>query len=177
MVLVPLGSPEDGVAELVFGQVALGRLDAHVLDGIGVDFWANQRLDDVEQVGVGEGAEDGRPGPEGGVGLDVLKGQREVEVLAVDAAGFNADLDVAVAKLELFVARGDFALSVERVGQAVEDRGVFVDDRVEGGDRIEDALDDDVAFASKVIELVGCERGHCFSSGGCAVGGRRVCCL
>ena len=75
VVLVPLGRAEDGVAELVFGQVALGRLDAHVLDGIGIDLRANQRLDDVEQVRVGEGAEDGRPGPEGSVGLDVLKGQ------------------------------------------------------------------------------------------------------
>ena len=80
----------------------------------------------------------------------------------MDAAGFNADLDVAVAELELFVARGDFALSVEIVGQAVEDRGVFVDDWVEGGDRVEDAFDDDVAFAGKVVELAGGERGHGF---------------
>ena len=92
----------------------------------------------------------------------------------MDAASFNADLDVAIAKLELFVARGNFALSVEIVGQAVEDGGVFVDDWVEGGDRVEDAFDDDVAFAGEVVELAGGERGHGFSSSGCAVGGRSV---
>ena len=100
------------------------------------------------------------PAQKGVSGLDVLKGQREVEVLAVDAAGFHADLDVAVAEAEIVVARGNLALIVELVGQAVEDGGVFVNDRVEGGDRIEDAFDDEVAFVGKVVELGGGEGGH-----------------
>ena len=97
-VLVPTGGGDQGLAVVVFRHQVFGRLDAHVLHGVGPDLRADDRFSRVEQGRVAQAAEDGRSGPEGRVGLDAVLRQREIEILRVHFAAVDDDLRQAFAE-------------------------------------------------------------------------------
>ena len=98
-----------------------------MLDGVGPNLGANDGLDRVEEVGIGNAAKDGWPGPEGGVGINARLGQGEIEVLGVDLAAIDDDLRQALAKGQVVVRGCDLAGLVEFASKVVEDAVVFVD--------------------------------------------------
>ena len=98
-----------------------------MLDGVGPNLGTDDGLDRIEEVGVGNAAKNGWPGPEGGIGLDARLGQGEVEVLGVDLAAIDDDLSQAFAKGQVVVRGCDPAGLVEFTSELVEDAVVFVD--------------------------------------------------
>ena len=107
------------------GQVLLGRFDADVLDGVGVDFRADEVFDDVEELFVAQHGEGGGADGNGRVRADAALGQRDVEVLGVNLAGFVVDLAEALVKAEIGVLGGDLPRGKKLVGEIVEDFVVF----------------------------------------------------
>ena len=107
------------------GQVLLGRFDADVLDGVGVDFRADEVFDDVEELFVAQHGEGGGANGNGRVRADAALGQRDVEVLGIDLAGFVVDLAEALIKAEVGVRGGDLPCGEKFVGKLVEDFVVF----------------------------------------------------
>ena len=81
----------------------LGRLEADVLHGVGVDFAAEDRLGSIEQTLVCQHAEDGGPCPKGRVRFDVALRQGEVEVLRMDFAAFLVDGDEPLGEGQILV--------------------------------------------------------------------------
>ena len=136
---MPAGGRDQGLAVVVSGHQAFGWLEAHVLDGIGPDFGADDRFGGVEEVGMGEAVEDRRPGPEGGIGFDAGLRQREVEVLCVDLAAVDDDPGQALAEGQLIVGGFDLSGGIEFAGQVVEHTVVFVDDRLDNRIDVEHA--------------------------------------
>ena len=98
-----------------------------MLDGVGPNLRADDGLDRVEEIGVGNAAKNGWPGPKGSVGIDTRLGQGEVEVLGVDLAALDDDLRQALAKGQVVVRGCDLASLVELASELVEDAVVFVD--------------------------------------------------
>ena len=102
-----------------------------MLDGIGPDLGADDGLDRIEEVGVGNAAKNGWAGPEGSVGIDTCLGQGEVEVLGVDLAALDDDLRQALAKGQVVIRGCDLVGLVEFASELVEDAVVFVDNRLD----------------------------------------------
>ena len=131
VILMPWGSPQNRVPEFVLREDGFRRLDANMLDGIGIDLRADERLDRVQQALAGKEIEHGLAGPEGSVRPYVLERQRKVEVLLVDIAGCLAELDVALTEFQTFEAVRDFTLVVKVVDQPVQDSFILLNSRVE----------------------------------------------
>ena len=107
------------------GQELLGWFDADVLDGVGVDFWADEVFDDVEELFVAQHGEGGGANGDGRIRADAALGQRDVKVLGIDLAGFVVDLAEALVKAEVGVLGGDLPRSEKLVGEVGEDFVVF----------------------------------------------------
>ena len=159
VVLMP-GRGTDGEASdaavVVFGdtgQVLLGRFDADVLDGVGVDFWADEVFDDVEELFVAQHGEGGGADGDGRVRANAALGQRDVEVLGIDLAGFVVDLAKALVKAEVGVFRGYLPCGEKLVGKLVEDFVVFGQDGIDVRGGIEEVFDEDEAVLAIVVEL------------------------
>ena len=139
---------------LIFGQGVLGRLDAHMLHRIRINFRTDQSFYRVQQRRRGKGPEYSRPGPEGGVVSDILKGQRKIEVLAVHFAAFAAYPDIALTKGQPLVARRNLAAIVELVGQLLQHLGVLLDHGLQNRVRIQKIFDHEVTILGKTLELL-----------------------
>ena len=159
VILVPRrgsdGEASDAVV-VVFGyagQVLLGWFDADVLDGVGVDFRANEVLDDVEKLFVAQHREGGGANRDGRIRADATLGQRDVEVLGVNLAGFVVDLAEALVKAEVGVGGGDLTRGKKLVGEVVEDFVVFGQDGIDVGGGVEEVFDEDEAALAVLVEL------------------------
>ena len=135
------------------GQELLGRFDADVLDGIGVDFRADEVFDDVEELFVAQHGEGGGADGDGRVRADAALGQRDVEVLGVNLAGFVVDLAEALIKAEVGVFGGYLTCGKKLVGEIVEDFVVFGQDGIDVGGGVEEVFDEDEAVFVVLVEL------------------------
>ena len=135
------------------GQKLLGRFDADVLDGVGVDFRADEVFDDVEELFVAQHREGGGTNRDGRVRADAALGQRDVEVLGVNLAGFVVDLAEALVKAEVGVCGGNLPYGEKLVGKLVEDFVVFGQDGIDVSGGIEEVFDEDEAVFVVLVEL------------------------
>ena len=130
VVLVPRVGARQHVGGTV-GEQALGRLDAYVLDRVGVDFGADEALDQIQHPLVGDDAEHRRPRPERRVRRDSGGDQAGIEVPGVVASALPVDADQSLGEFEIVAGGSELAAGVQFVRQAVEHRGVLGKQRLD----------------------------------------------
>ena len=111
LVLMPEGTRDQGIRLHVLGQQALGRLDADVLDRIGVDFGTDEAFDRIQESRVSEKTEHFRRMMNRGVAVDPALRQRDFHPLEEGASGLADDGRQTRPERQAVVASGEAPLS------------------------------------------------------------------
>ena len=136
-------------------EQALGRLDAYVLDRIGIDFGADKALGQIQNPLVGDDVEHRRPCPERRFGCDSGGHQAGVEVPGMVASGVAVDADQSLGERKIGVGGSELAARVQLACQAVEHFRILGKQRLDHRRGFQHALDQKVAVTLKPAELIG----------------------
>src|SRR5687768_6577939 len=157
---MPRGNTINNTAPSVSHRPVFRQLEAHVLNGVRVDLRADEAFNGVQQTLVPERVEHRGPDPNWRILPDAAGREREIEMLVQDALGFLTEPDEPFAERLVSVGGRNRAVCVEFAGKAIEHAFIFPDNRIEITSRIEEPLDDNIAFVIEARDLFGSELCH-----------------
>ena len=136
------------------GEQALGRLDADVLHRVGVEFRADETLDQIQYPLVGDNPEHRRPRPERRVPRHAGRQQAGVEVARVVASGLPVDVHQPLGESETGVGGSDLAAVVQLARQPVEHLFILGKQRFHHRPHLQHTLYRKTTIPSKPVELI-----------------------